>query len=104
MECGIDDLVARLRLIRGSAVGSGSGRPEHPDPRLRPRLAGFLAEHPALRADRGHVEFLERYAGASIEDTEAARLVDVFGFPEASSDFAEMDGPVVDGDGRLVFA
>jgi hypothetical protein len=50
------------------------------------------------------VEFLEKYAGASVENDEATQLVDILGFTDASTDIEEMDGPIVDESGFLVIA
>jgi hypothetical protein len=92
----LDELVERFRRLPGAKVGDGPGQPE--------RVERFLDEYPFLRTDLGYVAFLRRYSGASIESDDLAQLVDIFGFGDASTDIEEMDGPVLTGDGFLIFA
>jgi hypothetical protein len=50
------------------------------------------------------VEFIEKYAGASIENDDRSQLVEILGFSDASMDIEELDSPVVDTHGFLMIA
>jgi hypothetical protein len=100
----IDGVVERLSLIPGARVGHGPRHPQSPDAALGMRVAAFFDTYPALRRDGSYVEFQEKYAGALIEDPEQAQIVDIFGFDDAGTDILDMEGPVVNDDGFLVFA
>jgi hypothetical protein len=100
----IDQLMDRFTGIPGARVGHGPRHPRHPDPSIAGQVDEFLDAYPALRADPGYVEFLERYGGASIENEKTGQIVDILGFTDASTDMIEMDGPIVDDNGFLVFA
>lgn len=100
----IDDVMSRFSAIPGSSVGRGPRHPTNPDPDVGLRIARFLEAYPLLRRDAGYVEFLEKYAGASIENDDFSQIVDILGFTDASTDIEEMDGPVVDSDGFLMVA
>ncbi|HXM58416.1 MAG TPA: hypothetical protein VOB72_23655 [Candidatus Dormibacteraeota bacterium] len=100
----IDALVDRLSRLPGAQVGRGPRHPRSPDAAVAPRLDTFLSEHPTLRDDAGYIEFQEKYAGAMIQHPGRRQIVDILGFSDASTDMQEMEGPVVDDDGFLVFA
>jgi hypothetical protein len=100
----IDDAMSRFSAIRGSSVGHGPRHPADPDTEIAPRIERFLETYPALRDDASYVEFLEKYAGASIENDDFSQIVDILGFTEASTDIEEMDGPIVDSQGFLMVA
>ncbi|MFI7742534.1 hypothetical protein [Kocuria rhizosphaericola] len=98
----IDDLMTRFADVRGSSIGRGPLHPTSPDPGPGPRIARFLDTYPRLRRDAGYVEFLQKYAGASIENEDLSQIVDILGFSDASTDMEELDGPVVDRNGFLM--
>ncbi|MEV4759057.1 hypothetical protein AB0J86_28725 [Micromonospora sp. NPDC049559] len=100
----IDSVMDRFCRIPGARAGRGPRHPRDPDPAPAARLTEFLDTYPSLRSDRGYVAFLERYGGAAIEGGDDRPLVDVLGFSDASTGLLEMDGPVVDDDGFLLFA
>jgi hypothetical protein len=100
----IDDAMARFAVLDGSSVGRGPRHPTEPNPEPGLRIEQFLSAYPALRNDAGYVQFLEKYAGASIENEDGSQIVDILGFTEASTDIDEADGPVVDSDGFLMVA
>lgn len=100
----IDHLMERFAAIPGAQVGHGPAHPEHPDPQPGDEMEEFLRTYPALRRDEGYVTFLRRYAGAAIDDEERYLLVDLLGFTDASTAMSEMEGPVVDDQGFLLFA
>lgn len=100
----IDDAMSQFAIIPGSSVGRGPRHRLEPNPGLEPRITRFLKTYPLLRRDDGYVEFLERYAGASIENDDFSQIVDILGFTDASTDIEEMDGPMVDAEGFLMVA
>lgn len=100
----LDALMDRFAQIRGARVGHGPDHPQLPDRSMEPRVDGFLQSYPMLRRDHDYVEFLEKYAGALIDNPDEGQLVDVFGFDQVSTDMLDMEGPVVDENGFLVFA
>jgi len=100
----IDDAIARFSSIVGSSVGHGPRHPTEPDPGADQRIESFLETYPALRRDAGYIEFLEKYAGASIENDDLSQIVDILGFSDASTDIEELDGPIVDSEGFLMIA
>jgi hypothetical protein len=103
-ETDIDALVERMARMQGASVGRGPRHPRSPDPSVEPRLHEFLDAYPEVRRDAGYVEFQEKYAGAIVQDPAETRILDVFGFGGAATNMLEMDGPVVDEDGFLIFA
>jgi len=100
----IDDAMSIFATISGASVGRGPRHPTEPDPEIELRIGRFLETYPALLADADYVEFLEKYAGASIENDDFSQIVDILGFTEASTDIEEMDGPIVDSNGFLMVA
>jgi hypothetical protein len=100
----IDDLMRRFAELPGATVGHGPQHPRNPEPRLTEEVEHFLQMYPALGRDAGYVGFLYRYAGAGIDNEERYEIVDVFGFTDASGHICELEGPVVDNQGFLVFA
>jgi hypothetical protein len=100
----IDSLVERLGRMPGGRVGRGPRHPRSPDPSVEPRVREFLQAYPPLGQDAGYVEFLEKYAGVIVQDPGETRILDILGFSGVSTDMIEMDGPVVDENGFLVFA
>lgn len=100
----VEEAMSEFSRIDGSTVGHGPRHPSEPDPRPGVRIVRFLDEYPALRHDKSYVEFLEKYAGASIENEDFSQIVDILGFTEASTDIEEMDGPIVDRNGFLMIA
>jgi hypothetical protein len=92
----LSDLMDSFESLPGADVGQGH------DPRAE--VDKFLARYPALTRDRGYVEFLRSYAGASLLDSGHYLFVDIFGFTHASTQFSDIDAPVVDEDGFLIFA
>jgi hypothetical protein len=100
----IDELMTRFGRLPRARVGRGPLHPTAPDPSIAPRIDEFFRTYPMAARDSGYVEFQERYAGASIEDPDEDQIDDIFGFTDASTDLIDMDGPIVDEDGFLVFA
>lgn len=100
----IDSLMADLARIPGARIGRGPRHPSQPDATAGEKLREFLAEYPAVRTDPGYVEFLECYGGAYLENEDVSQIVDILGFTDASTQMYEMDGPIVDEDGFLLFA
>jgi hypothetical protein len=100
----IDDLVTRFGRLPRARVGRGPLHPTDPDTSIAPRIDEFFRAYPAAARDDGYVEFQEKYAGASLEDPDEDQIDDIFGFTDASTDMMDMDGPIVDEDGFLVFA
>lgn len=100
----LDEVIAQFERVPGARVGHGPRHLLEPNPESAPRLREFLDAYPALVADAGYVEFLEKYAGASIQNAALTQLIDLPGFSDASPDILEMDGPMVDDDGFLVVA
>ncbi|MGH3797722.1 MAG: hypothetical protein ACRDRT_01920 [Pseudonocardiaceae bacterium] len=100
----ITEAVSRLERIPGALAGRGPRHPEAPDLSIENQLVQFLDTYPALRRDVGYVEFLEKYAGAMIKNAGETQIVDLLGFSDVSTGMLEMDGPVVDENGFLLFA
>lgn len=100
----INEVVSRLERIPGALAGRGPRHPESPDLSIEDQLVQFLDTYPILRRDAGYVEFLEKYAGAMIKNPDETQIVDVLGFSDVSTGMLEMDGPVVDEHGFLLFA
>jgi hypothetical protein len=100
----IDELVTRFSRMPRARVGRGPLHPTSPDRSIAPRIGEFFRTYPTVARDGGYVEFQEKYAGASLEDPDKDQIDDIFGFTDASTDLMEMDGPIVDEDGFLVFA
>lgn len=101
---GVDRAISMFAALPGSSVGRGPRHPTEPSPDQAQRIARFLATYPTLRGDAGYIEFLEKYAGASIENEDFSQIVDILGFTDASTDIEDMDGPIVDNDGFLMIA
>jgi hypothetical protein len=101
---GIEETVGRLERIPGAVVGRGPHHPVEPEPSLALPIAEFLDGYPDVRRDGGYVEFLEKYAGAMIKNDDETQIVDILGFSDASTEIMEMDGPIVDDNGFLLFA
>lgn len=100
----IDEAVSHFAALPGASVGHGPHHPTEPDVDVGLRVDEFLKAHPTLRRDPGYVEFLDKYAGAGIENDDVSQIVDVLGFTDVSTDMEEMDGPVVDDEGFLMVA
>lgn len=100
----LDEAMTRFARIPGARVGHGPRHPVEPDPGLAQRLHDFLGAYPSLAADSGYIEFLEKYAGAAIQNEGATQLVDLLGFSDVAPDIVDLDGPVVDDEGFLVVA
>jgi hypothetical protein len=100
----LDELMQRFGQIPGAKVGHGPEHPESPDPSTAERLEEFLASYHSLQADQSYCDFLRRYGGAYIENHDATLIIDIFGFSEVSTDIVEMEGPVVNKDGYLIYA
>lgn len=100
----IDEVVSRLEHIPGARAGRGPRHPESPALFLEDQLVQFLDTYPVLHHDAGYIEFLEKYAGAMIKNSDETQIVDLLGFSDVSTGMLEMDGPVVDENGFLLFA
>jgi hypothetical protein len=100
----IDDLIVRLSAVPGARVGHGPRHPSSADLSVGPRVREFFEKFPALTSDRAYVEFQQKYAGASINNEERQQIDDIFGFTDASTNIIEMEGPIVDDNGFVVFA
>jgi len=102
---GIDNLIARFERLPGARVGFGPEHPKSPDRSLWPKVNAFFEAYPGLRRDHGYVEFMLKYAGASLADPQRTQLLDIFGFSGVTADIlTDLDAPVVDEDGYLMFA
>jgi hypothetical protein len=95
----LDELMTAFAALPAAAVGQGPAGPSS-----AAELEEFLTTHSALTRDEGYVEFLRRFGGALIDDQPRALIVDVLGFSDASTSMMDMDGPIVDDDGFVVFA
>ncbi|MDG9700678.1 hypothetical protein [Streptomyces sp. DH37] len=94
----------KLEESTGAVTGRGPDHPVRPDHGLRPAVEDFIDAYPFLRSDDVYVSFLARYAGAYAESEDGNQIIDVFGFGGPSTDILEMEGPVVDDEGFLIFA
>jgi hypothetical protein len=99
----LDDAMARFAELPGAEIGRGPRHPSHPDETRAEEIEAFLNRYPRLRQDPSYVEFLEKYAGASLEIAEGP-LLEVLGFSDASTEMEEMDGPIVSEQGFLLIA
>lgn len=99
----IDDAMATFERIPGAVVGFGPKHPTRPNQEIAHRVAAFLDDYPALRGYPCYVEFLEKYAGARIDQQENSVLVYLFGLADVSFDLVADEGDVVT-DGFLQFA
>jgi hypothetical protein len=97
----VADIVYRFERI-GGVAGKGPRHPHEPEPAMQAAISDFLDTYPALRGDRGYIDFLETYAGGSLNT--ADMFVDILGFGDASSNMLDFEGSVVDDDGFLMFA
>ncbi|MGW3222451.1 hypothetical protein ACWDAG_24520 [Streptomyces sp. NPDC001157] len=88
----------------GAVTGRGPEHPTDPNRELQSELDRFIGEHPSIAEDEGYVGFLMKYAGAYAENSDATRIVDIFGFGGTSTDIVDPDFPLVDENGFLVFA
>lgn len=100
----IDELVSRLERIPGARVGRGPRHPGDPDRSLDNQVTQFLDEYSILRRDAGYVEFLEKFAGAMIKNSDETQIVDILGCSDISTGIFEMDGPLIDEEGFFLFA
>ena len=100
----IDELIRRLGLLPGAIVGRGPCHPTSPDSTIKARLGEFYENFPSVRRDNGYVEFQEKYAGATVDDPRRGMYLDILGFSDASTDIMELEEPVVDPDGFVLFA
>ena len=100
---GIAEVVARFVEIPGAVVGRGPAHSDSPDYGVGAEVGTFLDSYPALRRDRGYVEFLELYSGARIEPGDGSIAANILGFGDVSINMTELDAPVVE-DGFIVFA
>jgi hypothetical protein len=100
----IDELAERFTAIAGARLGRGPRHPRQPDSALAEHINRFLDEYPFLRTDPGYVEFLEKYAGAYAENEDVSTIVDILGFSEVSTEMIEMEGPIINKEGYLIFA
>ncbi|WP_146160468.1 hypothetical protein [Desmospora activa] len=101
---GIDDLFNQLGSIPGAKTGKGPRHPTQPANEIQKSIDDFLLSYPALRNDPGYVDFLEKYAGAYIENEDQTQIVDILGFSNVSTHIIDMEGPVVNEHGFLIFA
>jgi len=69
-----------------------------------PQVNDFLSTYPLVARDADYVDFLVNFGGASLEDPDRNLIVDILGFSAVSTRLLDMDGPVVDEDGFLLFA
>lgn len=96
----IHSLMDRFSKLDGAAVGSGPKHLVSPDVELQKTINHFLEQHPFLRRDQGYIDFLEGYAGASIERLDKPDVVlDIFGFTDVSSHLITGEGDVINPDG-----
>ncbi|MFE6104697.1 hypothetical protein ACFVQ4_32715 [Streptomyces laurentii] len=100
----IDELVARLELLPGAQIGCGPRHPICPRIEVAPQTAAFLESYPFAREDRGYVEFLERFSGATVNDPEKDIGIDIMGFDPRMLNLVETEGPIVDANGYLLIA
>jgi hypothetical protein len=108
----IERIVGRFLEIEGSAAGCGPRHQTQPQEAMGARISSFLNAYPLLCHDPCYRDFLEIYAGASINQRIDAgttaglsgkNSVNILGFSDVSLDIEELEGPVVD-DGFLIFA
>src|SRR5215471_3191726 len=104
----LEELVERFTQLPGAVVGRGPRHPVQPDPSIAPRIEWLLENYPRLRRYQSYVDFLEMFAGATIEneDPNGKNLVHVLGFGE---EFFEIDVDwsgegEIETDGYIVFA
>lgn len=100
----IEESVARLEGLAGAVVGFGPKHPVRPNPSIDGRIRSFLSEYPELRRDSCYIEFLEKYAGARLENEDYSQIVNIFGFADVSIDMMETDDAPLVTDGYLPFA
>ncbi len=109
----IDDLMTRFaRLSPAAQIGRGPAHPSEPDADLVERLERWLEQHPFLRREPTYIAFLQRYAGAVVDDPEQDLAIDLHGFAGMGCDLDDdSDGgplneeaPGVDGRGFYQFA
>src|SRR5436309_2506471 len=62
----LTNVVADFAAVPYVKIGNGPRHPSNPDTSLVPDLADYLREHPFLRDYPDYVDFLECYAGASL--------------------------------------
>lgn len=100
----VDDLVKLLEVEVGVITGRGPEHPTHPNRELRSALDEFIHTYPSILEDEGYVRFLKEYAGAYVENLEATRIIDIFGFGGTATDIADPEAVQVDEKGFLIFA
>ncbi len=103
MVWDIDVLMKRFADLGNGEIGRGPRHPIAPNAALAPLVEAFLKDYPELRQDKGYVDFLEKYGGASILWPHGDLLVDIFGFSGTSTNLLEFYGQIVDKQGYLWF-
>lgn len=101
----LTELMEQFRAIPGARVGTPT--PSHvalPGVSAQEEIATFLATYLLLSRDTEYTHFLRTYGGASI--FQSPTFVDIWGFAEdeASTSMYEVEDPVVDEAGILMFA
>lgn len=100
----VDDLVKLLEMEVGAITGHGPEHPTRPSPELQDAMSQFFHAFPSILEDEGYVHFLKRYAGIYVENADATRIVDVFGFGGPATGIADPEAVQVDENGFLIFA
>src|SRR5260221_13257818 len=100
----IQTLINQFVNLGHAQVGRGPKYPAEPATHLLPEIDSFLDSYSFLKQDKGYVDFLEFYAGASVFWPNGELIIDIFGFTKVSSHLLNLEGPVVDEDGYLMFA
>jgi hypothetical protein len=98
------ETMARFSEIGYVTIGRGPKHPFLPNPLLAEQITSLLNEYPFLVQDQGYIDFVECYAGASMNHPAEALMVDIYGFTHASSHLIELPGSIVDDNGFLMFA
>lgn len=81
----IQRLMQNFGKLNQAAIGQGAKHPTSPDPAKVGLVSEFLDKYPFLRRDQGYVDFLERYAGASVDYSDGSLIIHIFGFIEEVS-------------------
>ena len=91
--------------FEGACVGHGPKHSDIPNTDLQPEINQFLSEYPFLQQDKGYVNFLERYAGATLDAPEGL-IVIIFGFvlDIGGLHMTQDEGPIIDDEGFLCIA
>lgn len=99
----LGELMERFASLPGASVGHGPEHPIAPNRALGAEVSAFLVAHPLLLQDQGYVDFLQQYAGASIERHEDVGVF-ILGFDTASAvHLVAEDGAPADANGFLTF-